>query len=904
MSENEYNNNNPLLEKKDISVEDYLDYHKNKILQDSEKLFVEEFMYPILGKENLKYLQPQYTFVDSSGSAKKIDFALKDENAKLAFEIDGESYHAEGAVTSQQFDAGLERQNEILLANWKLLRFSYSQLRDGSKSKDIKDSIKSFLQKNNSAIVKKELIEPNDLQKLSLEALDQTRRNGNNKGIVILPTGTGKTFLSFLDMQKFLGKGAYIVHKNDLLMQTKEAFENVYSNKSTGLLTGDEKLNYKKCDVLFASKDSIRSDKIINELSSNHFDYLIIDEIHHVQAPTYLRIIQHFKPKFMLGITATPDRHDRKDIFELFDYNKIFESTLNEAIKNGFLVPFDYYGMSDNIDYSKIKWNGIKYNERDLEKHLSIKKRNEQILTEYTTKGKGAKTIGFCVNISHAEKMAKFFTENGIPAISITSETKDRKQKIDDFRDNKYSVAFAVDIFNEGMDFTNVRVLLFLRPSESKTIFEQQIGRGLRLHPGKEKTIILDFIADFKRANHIRRYLSTGQTIQKNQQTQRFEKLVFEYNPKCKIEFDIKVVQILDKMDREEQGITKEDLLDAYYKLKEDLKRKPTQSEINEKGEFKVARYIDIYKTWNNFLRDIGDFTESGYHFPQGTHLGHILYILKILGTKSNRKNTMIDEKYVSFGKKEKEKRLGGFQRQVKYKLQAMILLGWIKDESKTSKSDEYVLELTNEGKDVFSELRPMLNQIDLSFKRLTPTNPSSEMTQQEKYFNLKLKNWFEANPNDPILNKKKFLEIEPISLMLNYLYRIERKKIVKKSKIYKEFFKTNFVKQYCDEYGIESATEEGAMRRCPFLLNILETLGFIEKKTSDIEHKTIVISLQTLRINSDETDDEIVNRLEIFKQWKNDNVPILEDQKSYFKEIFGKDMLTKSFYLNDFEVI
>lgn len=903
MSENEYSNNNSLINKKAISAEEYLKHYQGKILQDSEKLFVEEFMYPILGKENLKYLQPQYVFVDSAGSAKRMDFAIRIDNVKLAFEIDGETYHAEGSVSSEQFDAGLIRQNEILLANWKLLRFSYSQLRDGSKSKDIKDSIKAFLQKNNSSIVKKESIEPNDLQKLSLNALDQTRRSGYNKGIVVLPTGTGKTFLSFLDMQKFLGRGVYIVHRIDILMQTKQAFESVYSDKSTGLLTGVEKLNYKKCDVLFASKDSIRSEKILKEFARNHFDYLIIDEIHHIQAPTYPKIIQYFKPKFMLGITATPDRNDRKDIFELFDYNKIFEATLHDAIKNGFLVPFDYYAMLDNVDYNSIKLNGNKYTERDLDKLLIVEKRNKAILEEYAVKGKGGKAIGFCVSIKHAEKMAEFFTENGIPSVSITSKTENRKQAIEDFRDSKYTVAFTVDIFNEGMDFTNVRVLLFLRPSESKTIFQQQIGRGLRLHPGKDKTIILDFIAGYKRANQIRRYLSTGQTIQKNLQTKRFEKVVYEWNPKCNVYFNAKVEQIFDLMDKNDQGITKEDLLDAYYKLKEELKRKPTQSEINDNGEFKVATYIGVYKTWNNFLREIGEFTEASYHFPQGTHLGHILYILKILGTKATRKNTLIDEKYVSFRKKDKEK-MGNFQRQVKYKLQAMILLGWVKDESNTSKSEEYVLELTNEGKDVFNKLKSLLNKIDLSFKRSTITEPSSDMTQQPKYFNQKLREWFEKNPNDSVLNKKKFLEIEPVTLMLNYLYRIERKKIVKKSNIYKEFFQTTFVEQYCNEYGVERATEEGAKRRCPFLLNILETLGFIENKTSEIEHKVIVISPQTLRITTDETSDEIKNRLTSLKKWKCDKTAISGQLQSYFKEIFGNDMLTESFYLNNFEII
>ena len=147
--------------------------------------------------------------------------------------------------------------------------------------------------------------------------------------------------------------------------------------------------------MLFASKDSLRSPEFLSQLGPEAFDYVIVDEVHHGQAPTYQSILTHFQPKvFMLGMTATPDRTDRKDILELFDFNKVFEYTVNDAIENGFLVPYTYYGLHDNIDYSKIRYNGIKYYVQDLERHLIIHERNEQILKEYLEKGKGNKALG------------------------------------------------------------------------------------------------------------------------------------------------------------------------------------------------------------------------------------------------------------------------------------------------------------------------------------------------------------------------------------------------------------------------------------------------------------------------------------------------------------------------------
>ena len=335
-----------------------------------------------------------------------------------------------------------------------------------------------------------------------------------------MPTGTGNTILSALDARRVGGPVLFLVHRLDILKQSIDAFKRV-GQFFLGILTGEQKENEETCDVLFASKDTLRQPDQLSRFPADHFRYIVIDEVHHGQSPTYQDIITYFQPMFMVGMTATPDRTDRKDIFELFDYKKLYEISLQEAIERGFLVPYTYYGLIDDVDYSKIRFQNNRYRVDDLERHLIIPERNEAILAEYIEKGKGDKAIGFCVSIKHADRMAEFFCENGIVAASIHSEKSDRDDLLAQFRADKIQVAFTVDLFNEGMDFPNVRVLLFLRPTESKTVFIQQLGRGLRLCTGKDRVRILDFIGNYNRANQIRKYLAKGSNVTESKENGR-----------------------------------------------------------------------------------------------------------------------------------------------------------------------------------------------------------------------------------------------------------------------------------------------------------------------------------------------------------------------------------------------
>ena len=494
-----------------MPIEKFYEKHGSKITQESERLFVDEFLYPLLASK-IEHIQPQYPFLDRTGRTRRIDFAYHGTKAAIALEVNGETYHAEGIIPNELFDDNLFRQNEILRSGYVLMRFSYSQLKSPQWRPLVSETLRDTFRTYAPELLTEYSLTPTTLQEEALQALNFYRNElGWKKGIVVLPTGTGKTILSALDAMKTGKRILFMVHRLDILAQSIEAYKFVKPTVRIGILTGEERRDEQDCDVLFASKDTLRQPSELARFPRDWFDYIVVDEVHHGQSPSYQEVLTYFTPDFMLGMTATPDRTDRKDIFELFDYNKVYELPLSEAIERGFLVPYTYYGLTDNVDYSRIRHDGKKYKTEDLERFLIIPERNEAILKEYLDKGDSDKAIGFCVSIRHAERMAEFFNHHGVTSAAIHSQSPTRDEDLTAFRENRIQVAFTVDLFNEGMDFPNVRILLFLRPTESKTVFIQQLGRGLRLCVGKDRVRVLDFIGNYKRANQIRKYLSKGQ---------------------------------------------------------------------------------------------------------------------------------------------------------------------------------------------------------------------------------------------------------------------------------------------------------------------------------------------------------------------------------------------------------
>lgn len=883
-----------------MNLAQFLEKHGSAVRQHSERLFLEEFLYPLIGEQGLKYVYPQRPFIDSTGRRCLIDFSIEKDGKCLAVEIDGEGYHSPASITSDEFDDQLMRQNEILAAGWHLVRFSYNQLLSDRWRPLVRQMLRDrildlFPELIDDASVR---MKPNPLQQRALADLEFYRKEKAwNSGIVVLPTGTGKTYLSAFDARRFNGRTLYVVHRLDILRQSLEAFKRVWPEATTGLLTGEERKDL-DAQVIFASKDTLCRDDVLFQFSPNEFDYIIIDEVHHGQAPTYRKIINYFRPKFMLGMTATPDRQDRKDIFELFDYRKIHETTLQEAIEQGYLVPYTYYGLYDDIDYSKIRHDGRRYNVQDLERKLIIPERNAAILREYLDKGHGDKAIGFCVSIAHAERMAEYFRSHGLKAEAIHSQTEDREAKIRAFRDNQIHVVFTVDLFNEGIDIPNVRTLMFLRPTESKTIFLQQLGRGLRLYPGKDRVVVLDFIGNYKRANHVRRYLAKD--VKRVRHDARGDKVEIVYPLGCEVHFDVRVEEIIRQQDEAEMQVTEEELRDAYYEVAEKIQRKPTQDDINQHGRYRTGQYIRVFGSWTRFLRAIGEYTEASYHYPQGTHLGHLLYILRVLA-RNDRRGTLLDDKYIRVRGNFDDGPIGNRQRQTKYKLQALMALGAIADDRELGPDTTYELKLTPRGEELVSLLRPVLDSADLTFV----DDASWRMTRDEAYFNKLIADFIRQDVGVWKRIADVFLDLDSVRQMFFYLYGVERQKEVSKETIYHRFFKAPFVRRYCDRHGIEEPTLEVSRRRCPFLLNVLEALGFIEKSARVVKLITFPIHRATMSLTPEDTRDTAEQRARaVAKAWPDKGYLLDGHELSILREQFGADFLTANYFLSDAVVL
>ena len=269
----------------------------------------------------------------------------------------------------------------------------------------------------------------------------------------------------------------FIAHREEILKQAKASFEKVLK-KEGGLYYGVEK--NAKHDMLFASIFTLSIQEHLEQFRRDEFDLIIIDEFHHAAAKSYQKIIDYFEPKFLLGLTATPERTDGKDVFALCDGNVAYEITFIEAIQRGWLTPFKYYGVKDDIDYSQIRWLGQKYDQQQLLIEQLNTERAKKIFDEWM-KHKQSRTLGFCSSIEQAEFLANYFQKQGIEAISLTSNTKhiSREEAIRRFESKEIEIIFTVDLFNEGVDIPSVDTLLFARPTESLVVFTQQIGRGL-----------------------------------------------------------------------------------------------------------------------------------------------------------------------------------------------------------------------------------------------------------------------------------------------------------------------------------------------------------------------------------------------------------------------------------------
>ena len=349
-----------------------------------------------------------------------------------------------------------------------------------------------------------EIIKPNSMQVRAMDNLARLRNIGETKSLVIAATGTGKTYMSAFDVMKFSPeKMLFLVHREDILRDAATTYKRLCKNKNikTGFYTGNIKDD--NVDYLFATVQTM--ERNLDNFKRDNFQYIVIDEAHHSTSPTYTKILEYFKPKFLLGMTATPERCDRGNIFDAFDNNIACEIRLHEALENELIVPFHYFGITDidDADIHDVELDNI----AELSKRLMINKRVDFIVEKmnfYGFDGNYQKTVGFCINKEHAAFMAEEFNKKGIESIALTGDDSVEKRqkymsKLEN-DDDPLKVIFTVDIFNEGVDIPSVNQILMLRPTNSPIIFIQQLGRGLRKHKDKSFLTVLDFIGNHNKA--------------------------------------------------------------------------------------------------------------------------------------------------------------------------------------------------------------------------------------------------------------------------------------------------------------------------------------------------------------------------------------------------------------------
>ena len=362
-------------------------------------------------------------------------------------------------------------------------------------------------------------IKTNFMQEKALEKLEELRVKKEKKALVIAATGSGKTYLSAFDVKKVQPKTLlFLVHRENILLSAKKSFETILGDNFTyGLYTGNKKEEDK--NYIFSTIQTMTNS--FSNFSQNHFDYIIIDEAHHVTSPSYKKVIEYFKPKFLLGLTATSNRMDGNSIYEIFDENIACDIRLNDALEHNLVVPFHYFGICDinTIDYENVDLNKIDV----LAKLLSVNKRVDFIIDKmnfYSNSGNKRKVLGFCVSKEHGFFMSEKFNEKGINSLCLTSEDSIQKReetikKLEDEKDS-LEVIFTVDIFNEGIDIPSVNQVVMLRNTQSSIIFIQQLGRGLRKHDSKEYVTIIDFIGNYRNNYLIPVALFGDQTMNKD----------------------------------------------------------------------------------------------------------------------------------------------------------------------------------------------------------------------------------------------------------------------------------------------------------------------------------------------------------------------------------------------------
>lgn len=472
-------------------------------------------------------------------------------------------------------------------------------------------------------------IRPYPFQAEILDKLEAERVvHDRTKNLVVAATGTGKTVVAALDFKRLLlsqtvGSLLFVAHRKEILKQSRLMFRHVLRDGSFGELFVDGH-RPKENEFVFGSVQSM-AQLDLEDLDPEAFDMVIVDEFHHAAARTYDQLLNHLKPKILLGLTATPERADGRSILHWFEDHVAAEIRIWDAIERGLLVPFQYFGVHDNTDLSQIGWRQGRYQTSELEAlytgdHLRANI-VLQAIQDHIASAAGMRALGFCVSVKHAEFMAKAFQQAGIPSLALSAQSpaEVRDSAIGRLRRREVNVIFSVDLFNEGIDIPEVDTVLFLRPTESATVFLQQLGRGLRMADDKECLTVLDFVGNAKKEYRFDvRYgalLQMGRSRVREQVEQGFPRLPSG----CSIQLDRESTEIVLENLRQTVGATKRSLVSELRRLGPELSLRQF---LRETG----LKLVDIYRG-GRFFSDIAraagaEVPDQG---PDETNLGRAL---------------------------------------------------------------------------------------------------------------------------------------------------------------------------------------------------------------------------------------------------------------------------------------
>lgn len=478
-------------------------------------------------------------------------------------------------------------------------------------------------------------IAPNKMQQEALTALEKLQQDNKHKALLISATGTGKTYLSAFAVKKANPKRLlFLAHREQILKQACKTFAKIIPDIQYGILSANHKDFHKP--YLFATINMLSKEENLTQFAPTHFDYIIIDETHRAGASSYLKILNYFQPQFLLGMTATPERTDGFDIYQLFNHNIAYEIRLNQAMQENLLCPFHYFGITDiTVDDQEINDNST-FND------LTTDARVTHIINQsqyYGFSGERLRGLIFCSQIEEAQILSQKFNERGFNTIALSGKDSQetRTNAIHKLEQKERSTGldyiFTVDIMNEGIDIPAINQIIMLRPTKSAIIFVQQLGRGLRKYPQKDYVVILDFIGNYQNnfmipialsgdtsynKDNIRHYVAEGNRFIFGSSTIHFDKVARQ-----------KIYQAIDSAKLSDTALLKNE----YLQLKQKLGKIPSIFDFSQFGSIDILKFLDKFKTYHNFLQKY----DKDYTIRFNTIQEEILYFISYRFAKGKR---------------------------------------------------------------------------------------------------------------------------------------------------------------------------------------------------------------------------------------------------------------------------